>query len=290
MPTFTPPPDTSVPNLFGGGGGFNLGGAIGGAASLIPLLTTLLGGRDDPGAVSGLPPELQSLLMQSLQLGLQGQELQQSRAQLQEPLFRAVTTGALQRLPLSMRGIIPSPGGTQTSPLIGSFDTFQSPGAPPPLTGTSPGFGGTSPIGSTSIEDLLSTAPRRGNVDLGFGGGAGGGAAAGAAFGSAAGPIGAGVGAGLGALVGGFSGAAETAPTDFFVQDARRILTDAIQQHQNRAPQPGEIDELLRRQGWEAGDRFVGETGLRFLLDAITAGREVGIAPGVEPEQIRDLR
>lgn len=282
---------TSIPGMSGGGGGITdflsgAGNIAGGVAQLIPLFQAL-GQSDDEQGQLGLPPELLSMLYQTLQQSQQANEMQLQRAQQQQPLFEAVTRGAAQRLPLSMRGILPTTEGEFSSPLIGPFTTFESPGAPPTDI-SQPGGGGAfgeSPTGGTSIEDFLGSAPRRGGQDAG-----GGFQTAANVAGLAAAPFTFGLSALAGPIAGLFGGAAETAPTDFFVQDARRILTDAIQQFQNRAPKAGEIDELLRRQGWEVGDRFVGETGLRFLLNAISAGGDVGIAPGVEPEQVADLR
>lgn len=92
------------------------------------------------------------------------------------------------------------------------------------------------------------------------------GAATGMNFG---GPIGAGVGAGIGLLAGAVNKHAATAPKDFAVDDAREAIGRAIQYFQGRRATPQEIEQILVGQGWQAGDRWVGEGGLRSVLTAI---------------------
>jgi hypothetical protein len=71
---------------------------------------------------------------------------------------------------------------------------------------------------------------------------------------------------------GGF-GTAETRGTDVGVAQAQAILDKAIRAELGRAPNPGEIDALLRAQGLKPGDRWVGNAGLTGLLNALRSQR-----------------
>lgn len=62
---------------------------------------------------------------------------------------------------------------------------------------------------------------------------------------------------------------AETRGTDFSADQARQILGQAIQAEWGRTPQPGEVDMMLAGQGLQPGGRWVGEAGLRSILDTI---------------------
>jgi hypothetical protein len=134
------------------------------------------------------------------------------------------------------------------------------------------GVGG--PTARPSDVDYMSDVTRRGG---GSGGGAlrsaAGGAMTGASVGSIVPGVGTAIGAGVGALAGAIKGVvgkhAATAPTDVPVAQAQSVLDRAIRQELGRAPQPGEIDALLRAQGLKPGDRWVGDAGLTGLLNHI---------------------
>jgi hypothetical protein len=112
---------------------------------------------------------------------------------------------------------------------------------------------------------------QRGGNSRGAMGRAASGASTGAAIGSMVPGIGNAVGAGVGALVGGIAGLANrrasTAPTDYAVDDARSIITDAFSTYNGHAPAAGEVDQIIRGQGWQPGDRFVGSGGLDSVLN-----------------------
>jgi hypothetical protein len=78
-------------------------------------------------------------------------------------------------------------------------------------------------------------------------------------------------GAGIGAIVGAATKHAKTAPNDVDVQTAVQVLTQVIQQQQGRSPNPGEIEQMLAGQGLKPGDRWVGELGLRSLINTLMA-------------------
>lgn len=87
-----------------------------------------------------------------------------------------------------------------------------------------------------------------------------------------------GVGAGVGAAAAGIAALigkrAPTARTDFAAGDARNAVGQAYQQYLGRAASPAEIASHLRGQGLKAGDRWVGERGLRAVLEAIKGSDE----------------
>jgi len=56
------------------------------------------------------------------------------------------------------------------------------------------------------------------------------------------------------------------------VADATTEIDQAISYYQGRKATPQEIDQILRAQGWEPGDRWVGEGGLMSVLSAIAGG------------------
>lgn len=265
-----------------GSGGFDLASSL---LNLAPMIMSLFSGQgQQSGAgMQSLDPALRRMLEEQLSFERENQRMQQLRFQQQQPLFEAVTRGSLQRLPLSMRGILPSPTGAESSPLIGSFDTFESPGAPPTFIGQPPGsepFIGEEAQEQQSIEDLLSGAPRRGGADSGTGK-----RTAANVAGVAAAPFTGGLSLMVPALSGLFGGAAETAPTDFYLADARGIIEEVIQTSQGRQPEPGEVDEYLRAQGLEPGDRWVGERGLQTILTTLQNTTD----PAAAITQIRQL-
>lgn len=98
-------------------------------------------------------------------------------------------------------------------------------------------------------------------------GGAGSGALKGMQIGSAAGPVGMGVGALAGAISGFFTNNAETAMTDFAIEDARNIIRQAHKDAFGRDITPEYLDQIVRGQGWQDGDRWMGEDSLIYVLD-----------------------
>lgn len=114
------------------------------------------------------------------------------------------------------------------------------------------------------------------------------GAAQGAAMGSRFGPYGTLIGAGAGAIYGRATRKAATQPTDFAVDDARAILTDVVRNELGREPTPGEIDGMLRSQGWNGQSRWIGEQGFMGLIsnlhtNAINGGRAQPAAATTTP-------
>jgi hypothetical protein len=85
-----------------------------------------------------------------------------------------------------------------------------------------------------------------------------------------------GVGTLVGGVVGGIAGAiggaftknAKTAMTDFAIDDARAIISQAHKDAFGRDIDPAYLDQIVRGQGWEPGDRWMGEGSLRYVLDA----------------------
>ena len=129
-------------------------------------------------------------------------------------------------------------------------------------------------IGAVPVEDILDTLERRGGGTGGGYKGAGKGALKGASYGSYVPGLGTAVGAGVGAIIGGIHGAvtkhAKTAPKDIPVAQAKQAIEPALRQA-GKTPAPGEIETMLRGQGWapEKGHRWVGEDSLRYVLNTI---------------------
>jgi hypothetical protein len=121
------------------------------------------------------------------------------------------------------------------------------------------------------ILDLYSNPyARRGGGTGGAGSGALSGAGTGATIGSVIPGVGTAIGAGVGALVGGITGAirkhAASAPTDFAVDDARKIIKDSYRDMFGREATDEEVNGALAGQGLKPGDRYVGEQGLQGVL------------------------
>lgn len=165
-------------------------------------------------------------------------------------------TGALDLLRIAAQGVDPGTVSARS-------------GAPGPVSPTSGG-----------ATDYMGDVPRRGGGTGSPVRGAAGGAMTGASLGSVVPGVGTAIGAGAGALVGALTGAfhkkAATAATDFSVSDASNVLTRAIQASLGRDPGPGEIAALLKAQGLKPGDRWVGESGLRSLLNQIQQSASAG--------------
>lgn len=136
-------------------------------------------------------------------------------------------------------------------------------------------------------------APRPATVDLsGYAqrGPVGGGnlfaeAAKGAAMGSVVPGMGTAVGAGYGALKSIIGKKAKTASSDYAVADARDAINRQYQQSWGKDATAQEIDGILRGQGWQTGDRFVGQGGLQSVLSATAnnAARQLA-AQGGSPQ------
>lgn len=145
----------------------------------------------------------------------------------------------------------------------------------PNVTGTG---GSSSPTAappslSNDFNDLTMSYDRRGGGTGGVLKGAANGASAAstvAPFTGPAAPFVIGGGAVAGAVVGAFKKHAKTAPTDFRVEDARTVLAQAYEKYQGRQAAPEEIERLIQSQGWQPGDRWVGQQGLMGLITAIS--------------------
>ncbi|HEX3058047.1 MAG TPA: hypothetical protein VHP62_01725 [Usitatibacter sp.] len=179
---------------------------------------------------------------------------------------QGATPTASQALPSSRPAPI-FPTGTTRATAANGADTPDLPD-PPAAAATSPAV---NPYTSTDnglqygskILDLYSEPyNRRG----GGTGGIGSGALTGASIGSTAGPIGAGVGAAVGAIVGAARKHAETAPTDFSVNDAREIVRGAWRDMFGREATDQEVNDALAGQGLKAGGEWVGQQGLMGVL------------------------
>jgi hypothetical protein len=92
-----------------------------------------------------------------------------------------------------------------------------------------------------------------------------------------------GVGTLVGGVVGGVAGLiggaltknAKTAMTDFRIEDARQIISQAYKDALGRDITPEALDEIVRGQGWEPGDRWMGEASLRYVLDTFAHHAEL---------------
>ena len=119
---------------------------------------------------------------------------------------------------------------------------------------------------------------RRGGGTGGAFTGALGGAGLGATIGSVVPGVGSAIGAGVGAVVGGIRGAftkhADSAPTDYLEADARDAIGKTYQERLGRAASESELNDQLRGQGWQSGDRYVGAGGLESVLSAVRGSQE----------------
>lgn len=135
-----------------------------------------------------------------------------------------------------------------------------------------PGAGG----GAPSLSDLEASYTRRnqGSVGVTKGAMAGFSTAAGVApFTGPAAPFVLAGGAIAGAIAGAAHKHASSAMTDFKVDDARDAITKAITYYQGRQPAQGEVDAILKGQGWKPGDHWVGEAGLTSVLRNIAGSQ-----------------
>jgi hypothetical protein len=74
-------------------------------------------------------------------------------------------------------------------------------------------------------------------------------------------------GAAAGAIGALFAKNAETAMTDFRIEDAREVISRAHEDAFGRPITPEYLDEIVRGQGWEDGDRWMGQDSLAYVLD-----------------------
>ena len=125
--------------------------------------------------------------------------------------------------------------------------------------------------------------------------GAASGALTGASVGSVVPVLGTALGAGIGGAIGGvknmFGKHASTAPTDFGANDARDAIGQQYQSSLGRDASPDEILSQLSGQGWQAGDRYVGEKGLNSVLGSIGQSDEAKqfASRGATPPPVADV-
>ncbi len=185
-------------------------------------------------------------------------------------------------------------GGPQS--YLGGSPTFDESGgqAPPPqqqaaLGQAIQGQQQYTPISQQNAPQLRGALSKGGNFGS-VAGNALSGAATGASLGSAVPGIGNAIGAGIGAAVGGIKGMfgkkAASAATDIGVNDARNAVGGAIQEFYGRAPNQGEIDQILGGQGLKPGGQWVGQQGLGSVLQSIQQnGQQMAkAAPAAAPE------
>jgi hypothetical protein len=67
------------------------------------------------------------------------------------------------------------------------------------------------------------------------------------------------------------------------VDDARKAITDAYTQFNGHAPDPAEVDTMIRGQGWKPGDRFVGSGGLNSVINSLRQNAETVKAATAAP-------
>lgn len=76
------------------------------------------------------------------------------------------------------------------------------------------------------------------------------------------------IGAAVGAIGALFAKNAKTAMTDFAIDDAKQVIAQAHKDAFGRDITPEYLDQILRGQGWEDGDRWMGQDQLAYVLDA----------------------
>jgi hypothetical protein len=192
------------------------------------------------------------------------------------------------RTPQQSRELLDSPGG-RTQPAVDtpdvggnafSGDRFgderQEPVYQPPTT---------TPAANTGAQPrTTATDPFQSNMSRGYqlmdeyddpytrrnegAGGAGKGALKGASIGGSVYPgVGHVVGGVAGAIAGAFTRNAKTAMTDFAIDDARDMIAAAHKDAFGRDITPEYLDQIVRGQGWEDGDRWMGQDSLAYVLD-----------------------
>jgi hypothetical protein len=209
------------------------------AAAVAPLIGGMIAGKKGKQSaeqaaggmrMQDMMPQIQALMAQQLAQSQQHYGYQQQKYAANQPIQDALRAATLNLTPNHLKTSMP----------------MAQPQAP-------------------SQDDLLGGFEQRG----GGTGGAWKGAASGAGYGSIGGPIGMGAGAVIGGIVGAAKKKAKTAPTDFKVQDAQSAIANAIQAYQGRQADPAEIMAMIQGQGWEQGDRWVGDQSLRYILNQL---------------------
>jgi hypothetical protein len=75
------------------------------------------------------------------------------------------------------------------------------------------------------------------------------------------------VGAAAGAIAALFAKNAKTAMTDFAIDDAKQVISQAHKDAFGRDITPEYLDQIVRGQGWQDGDRWMGQDSLAYVLD-----------------------
>jgi hypothetical protein len=79
------------------------------------------------------------------------------------------------------------------------------------------------------------------------------------------------IGAAAGAIAALFTKNAKTAVTDFAIDDAKQIISQAHEDAFGRQIDPAYLNQILRGQGWQDGDRWMGQDSLAYVLDAFAS-------------------
>jgi hypothetical protein len=196
------------------------------------------------------------------------------------------------RTPQQTRELLSSPGGrTQMgTPDVGGNafsgdrfgderqepDVYQPPSTMPAMTGAQPRTTSASQSnqsrGYQLMDEYDDPYTRRNEGAGGVLSNAAKYAQTGAAVGSAFAGVGAIPGAIIGGVAGGIGGAftknAKSAMTDFAIDDARQIISQAHKDAFGRDITPEYLDEILQGQGWRPGHEWFGEAPLAYVLDA----------------------
>jgi hypothetical protein len=221
-----------------------------------PLVAGIVGpkltqGKSSPG-LDAMSPQIMALIQQMQQQSGQSYQMQTDRYNRAQPLTDSISRMA--------NGLLPT--------------MYQSPmgGGAPAATPSGP-----APLPMAGIEDLMAGYDRRGGGTGGAGRGLMGGASMGATAGSILPGIGTLAGAGIGGAIGGlkgmFSNRADSAPSDFELADAQDAIRNAYRMYLGREASEAEVMDQIRGQGWEPGDRYVGQSGLTSVLRAIQQAR-----------------
>lgn len=75
------------------------------------------------------------------------------------------------------------------------------------------------------------------------------------------------IGAAAGAIAALFTKNAKTAMTDFAIDDAKQIISQAHEDAFGRPIAPEYLNQILQGQGWQQGDRWMGQDSLAYVLD-----------------------
>lgn len=195
-----------------------------------------------------LLPQIQAMLALQQQHSQQNYQQQQSQYAMTQPLNQSITSMA--------NGLLPR--------------QYQAGSAPQASAAPASAPAEHSALSMPSAADMEAGYQRRGGGTGGAWKGAANGAMTGLQYGKYVAGMGAIPAAAGGALIGGIVGAAKkhakSAPTDFTVQDAHKILSDAHTKIFGQPAQPQDIESAIVGQGWQPGDRWVGEQGLTSII------------------------